>query len=101
KVRLKSRYFLCEICVSDRSNLSLVHLQPKSAAKIAVSRVHGDHGAEKNYVKYLNAHTGIVLVWSALPFINSLENRGERAVVVPCFLNCLHVGGKTDQLPIA
>ncbi|XP_064793567.1 ribonuclease P/MRP protein subunit POP5 isoform X2 [Oncorhynchus masou masou] len=51
-------------------------------------------------VKYLNAHTGIVflrcrkshyrLIWSALPFITSLENRGQR---VPCFLNCLHVGG--------
>lgn len=59
-------------------------------------------------VKYLNAHTGIVflrcrkshyrLIWSALPFITSLENRGQR---VPCFLNCLHVGGKTDQLPFA
>ncbi|XP_052334653.1 ribonuclease P/MRP protein subunit POP5 isoform X2 [Oncorhynchus keta] len=54
----------------------------------------------KRTLKYLNAHTGIVflrcrkshyrLIWSALPFITSLENRGQR---VPCFLNCLHVGG--------
>ena len=51
-------------------------------------------------VKYLNAHTGIVflrfpkscyrLLWSALPFITSIETRGQK---IPCFLNCLHVGG--------
>jgi len=54
-------------------------------------------------VKYLNAHTGIVflrfpkmcyrLLWSALPFITSIETRGQK---IPCFLNCLHVGGKTN-----
>ena len=52
-------------------------------------------------VKYLNAHTGIVflrfpkrcyrLLWSALPFITCIETRGQK---IPCFLNCLHVGGK-------
>lgn len=52
-------------------------------------------------MKYLNAHTGIVflrfpkrcykLLWSALPFITSVETRGQK---IPCFLNCLHVGGK-------
>lgn len=51
-------------------------------------------------VRYLNAYTGIVLlrcrkefyqlVWSALPFITHLENKGHR---YPCFLNTLHVGG--------
>uniref|UniRef100_F7B3D5 POP5 homolog, ribonuclease P/MRP subunit n=1 Tax=Equus caballus TaxID=9796 RepID=F7B3D5_HORSE len=51
-------------------------------------------------VRYLNAYTGIVLlrcrkefyqlVWSALPFITYLENKGHR---YPCFLNTLHVGG--------
>lgn len=55
-------------------------------------------------VKYLNAHTGIVmlrfpkscykLLWSALPFITSIENRGKK---IPCFLNCLHVGGKRKK----
>lgn len=54
-------------------------------------------------VKYLNAHTGIVflrfprrcyrLLWSALPFITSVETRGQK---IPCFLNCLHVGGKKN-----
>lgn len=29
-------------------------------------------------------------MWSALPFITSLENKGHR---YPCFLNTLHVGG--------
>ena len=52
-------------------------------------------------VKYLNAHTGVVflrfpkrcykLLWSALPFITNIESRGKK---IPCFLNCLHVGGK-------
>ena len=52
-------------------------------------------------VRYLNAYTGIVLlrcrkefyrlVWSALPFITYLENKGHR---YPCFLNTLHVGGR-------
>ncbi len=52
-------------------------------------------------VKYLNAHTGIVflrfpkrcyrLLWSALPFITNVETRGQK---IPCFLNCLHVGGQ-------
>lgn len=51
-------------------------------------------------VKYLNAHTGIVflrfpkqcykLLWSALPFVTSIESRGQK---IHCFLNCLHVGG--------
>lgn len=51
-------------------------------------------------MRYLNAYTGIVLlrcrkefyqlVWSALPFITYLENKGHR---YPCFLNTLHVGG--------
>lgn len=30
------------------------------------------------------------LVWSALPFITCLENKGHR---YPCFFNTLHVGG--------
>lgn len=52
-------------------------------------------------VKYLNAHTGIVflrfpkkfyqLLWSALPFITGIETRGQK---IPCFFNCLHVGGE-------
>ncbi|XP_041755912.1 ribonuclease P/MRP protein subunit POP5 isoform X2 [Coregonus clupeaformis] len=109
-VRMKLRYLLCEVCVSDRSNLSLVDdgaIYP--AAKTAVSRAHGDYGAALSSlgfsVKYLNAHTGIVflccwkshyrLIWSALPFITSLENRGER---VPCFLNCLHVGAERSEI---
>lgn len=55
-------------------------------------------------VKYLNAHTGIVLLrfpkkfyrllWSALPFITGIETRGQK---IPCFLNCLHVGGEENS----
>ncbi|KAL2092476.1 hypothetical protein ACEWY4_012274 [Coilia grayii] len=104
-VRFKSRYLLCEVCVENRSSLLL--LEEKSiylAVKAAVARAHGDYGSAllivSYAVKYVNAHTGIVLIrcrkshyriiCSALPFINSLENRGQK---VPCFLNCLHVGG--------
>uniref|UniRef100_A0A096LV81 Ribonuclease P/MRP protein subunit POP5 n=1 Tax=Poecilia formosa TaxID=48698 RepID=A0A096LV81_POEFO len=104
-VRVKSRYLLCEINVSDRRDL--LKLDDRAVAgsvKAAVARTHGDYGAAlcsiRFCVKYLNAHTGIVflrfhkgfykLLWSALPFITSIECRGQ---IIPCFLNCLHVGG--------
>ncbi|XP_049895649.1 ribonuclease P/MRP protein subunit POP5-like isoform X1 [Epinephelus moara] len=104
-VRVKSRYLLCEVNVSDRSRLLLLDDRAVAAAvKAAVARIHGDYGAAlcsiRFSVKYLNAHTGIVLLrfpkrcykllWSALPFITCIETRGH---IIPCFLNCLHVGG--------
>ncbi|KAK2837625.1 hypothetical protein Q5P01_014837 [Channa striata] len=104
-VRVKSRYLLCEVNVSDRSRLLLLDDRAIAAAvKATVARIHGDYGAAlcsiRFSVKYLNAHTGIVflrfpkkcykLLWSALPFITSIETRGHK---IPCFLNCLHVGG--------
>ncbi|KAG7281802.1 hypothetical protein CRUP_037083 [Coryphaenoides rupestris] len=75
-----------------------------AAVKDAVASTHGDYGAAQCgigfSVKYVNAHTGIIflrcpktsyrLIWSALPFITSIEKRG---VKIPCFVNCLHVGG--------
>ncbi|TRY55481.1 hypothetical protein DNTS_027870 [Danionella cerebrum] len=105
-VRLKSRYFLCEICVPDRDNLAYIKEKVVYyTIKAAVNKAHGDYGAAicnlGLSVKYVNAHTGVVfircrkahyrLLWSALPFITSLENRGPR---VSCFFNCLHIGGK-------
>ncbi|KAM4576941.1 ribonuclease P/MRP protein subunit POP5 [Odontesthes bonariensis] len=104
-VRVKSRYLLCEVNVSDRSDLLPLDDRAVAAAvKAAVARTHGDYGAAlcsiRFSVKYLNAHTGIVflrfpkrcykLLWSALPFITNIESRGKK---IPCFLNCLHVGG--------
>ncbi|XP_070820103.1 ribonuclease P/MRP protein subunit POP5 [Chaetodon trifascialis] len=104
-VRVKSRYLLCEVNVPDRSRLLLLDDRAIVATvKAAVARTHGDYGAALCSVgfsvKYLNAHTGIVflrfpkrcykLLWSALPFITSVETRGQK---IPCFLNCLHVGG--------
>uniref|UniRef100_A0A3Q2Q3E8 Ribonuclease P/MRP protein subunit POP5 n=1 Tax=Fundulus heteroclitus TaxID=8078 RepID=A0A3Q2Q3E8_FUNHE len=104
-VRVKSRYLLCEINVSDRSNLlKLDDRAVAGAVRAAVARIHGDYGAAlcsvRFCVKYLNAHTGTVflrfpkgcykLLWSALPFITSIESRGQ---IIPCFFNCLHVGG--------
>lgn len=104
-VRSKSRYLLCEIYVLDRRRLLLLDDRTISdAVKAAIARTHGDYGAGissvKLSVKYLNAHTGIVflrfpkscyrLLWSALPFITNIETRGQK---IPCFLNCLHVGG--------
>ncbi|KAE8292546.1 Ribonuclease P/MRP protein subunit POP5 [Larimichthys crocea] len=104
-VRVKSRYLLCEVNVSDRSRLLLLDDRAVAAAvREAVTRIHGDYGAalcsSGFTVKYLNAHTGIVflrlpkrsyrLLWSALPFISTIEARGQK---VSCFLNCLHVGG--------
>ncbi|CAN9513528.1 unnamed protein product [Ophioblennius macclurei] len=104
-VRVKSRYLLCEVRVTDASHLlQLDDRRVAAAVKDAVARARGDYGAAlcsvRFCVKYLNAHTGIVflrfpkrcykLLWSALPFITSIETRGQK---IPCFLNCLHVGG--------
>nr|XP_057927151.1 ribonuclease P/MRP protein subunit POP5 [Doryrhamphus excisus] len=104
-VRVKSRYLLCEINVSERNRLLLLDDRAiTSAVKEAVARIHGDYGAAlcsiRFSVKYLNTHTGMVflrfpkrfyrLLWSALPFITSIETRGQK---IPCFLNCLHIGG--------
>ncbi|KAM8887197.1 ribonuclease P/MRP protein subunit POP5 [Spinachia spinachia] len=104
-VRVKSRYLLCEVIVPDRSRLLLLDDRAVAmSVKAAVARIHGDYGAAlcsiRFSVKYLNAHTGIVflrfpkscykLLWSALPFITSIEARGKN---IECFLNCLHVGG--------
>ncbi|XP_041856447.1 ribonuclease P/MRP protein subunit POP5 [Melanotaenia boesemani] len=104
-VRMKSRYLLCEVNVSERSDLLLLDDRAIAlAVKAAVARTHGDYGAALCSigfsVKYLNAHTGVVflrfrkrcykLLWSALPFITSIQCRGQK---ISCFLNCLHVGG--------
>ncbi|XP_060893550.1 ribonuclease P/MRP protein subunit POP5 [Labrus mixtus] len=104
-VRVKSRYLLLEVNVTDRSRLLLLDDRAVfRAVKAAVARIHGDYGealcSVRMSVKYLNALTGIVflrfpkmcykLLWSALPFITCIENQGQN---IPCFLNCLHVGG--------
>lgn len=56
-------------------------------------------------VTYVNAYTGVVmlrfrkahyqLLWSALPFITSIWNQGQK---LPCFFNCIHVGGKRTSM---
>ncbi|XP_060927730.1 ribonuclease P/MRP protein subunit POP5 [Limanda limanda] len=104
-VRVKRRYLLCEVNVSKRSDLlQLDDRAVATAVRAAVALTHGDYGAAHCLigfsVKYLNAHTGMVflrfpkscykLLWSALPFITSIEARGKK---IPCFLNCVHVGG--------
>ncbi|KAF3850995.1 hypothetical protein F7725_012767 [Dissostichus mawsoni] len=65
-VRVKSRYLLCEINVTDRTRLLLLDDRAVAAARC------------------------YRLLWSALPFITCIETRGQK---IPCFLNCLHVGG--------
>ncbi|XP_075071164.1 ribonuclease P/MRP protein subunit POP5 [Mixophyes fleayi] len=104
-MRFKNRYFLCELVLEDprwRQNISQGTVLYN--VRDAVTRLHGDFGAAacsiSLSVKYLNAYTGIILLrcrkdfyqilWSALPFITSLENRGQR---YPCFINTLHIGG--------
>ncbi|XP_057686764.1 ribonuclease P/MRP protein subunit POP5 isoform X1 [Corythoichthys intestinalis] len=104
-VRFKSRYLLCEINVLDRNSLLLLNDRVVAdAVKDAVARIHGDYGTAmctmRFCVKYLNTYTGMVflrfpkmcyeLLWSALPFITSIETHRQK---IPCFLNCLHIGG--------
>ncbi|XP_069817362.1 ribonuclease P/MRP protein subunit POP5 [Dendropsophus ebraccatus] len=104
-MRFKHRYLLCELLLEDprwKQNISqgtVLH-----NVKEAVARLHGDFGAAACAVglsvKYLNAYTGIILLrcrkevhqllWSSLPFITSLDNRGQRYA---CIFNTLHVGG--------
>ncbi|XP_010366602.1 ribonuclease P/MRP protein subunit POP5 isoform X1 [Rhinopithecus roxellana] len=103
-VRFKHRYLLCELVSDDpRCRLSLDDRVLSSLVRDTIARVHGTFGAAACSigfaVRYLNAYTGIVLlrcrkefcqlVWSALPFITCLENKGHR---YPCFFNTLHVG---------
>ncbi|XP_055017337.1 ribonuclease P/MRP protein subunit POP5 isoform X2 [Boleophthalmus pectinirostris] len=91
-VRVKSRYLLCEVNVTDRNLLLLLDDRAVTATvKDVVQRIH---------VKYINAVTGIIFLrfpkkcykqlWTALPFITSIEARGKK---IPCFLNCIYVGG--------
>ncbi|CAJ0955364.1 unnamed protein product [Ranitomeya imitator] len=104
-MRFKSRYFLCELVLEDpRWRQSITEVAVWYNVKETVARLHGDFGAAAcsvgMSVKYLNAYTGIImlrcrkafhqLLWSSLPFLTRLENRGQR---YPCFINTLHVGG--------
>ncbi|XP_062399960.1 ribonuclease P/MRP protein subunit POP5 isoform X2 [Sardina pilchardus] len=96
-VRFKSRYLLCEVCVEDRSSLLLLEERTiYQAVKAAVARAHGDYGSALLILSF----AGVILIrcrkshyrilWSALPFMSCLENRGQK---VPCSINCLHIGG--------
>ncbi|XP_004592140.2 ribonuclease P/MRP protein subunit POP5 [Ochotona princeps] len=104
-VRFKHRYLLCELVSDDpRCRLTLEDRVLIGLVRDTIARVHGTFGAAACSigfaVRYLNAYTGIVLlrcrkefyqlVWSALPFITYLENKGHR---YSCFFNTLHVGG--------
>ncbi|XP_038618398.1 ribonuclease P/MRP protein subunit POP5 [Tachyglossus aculeatus] len=104
-VRFKHRYLLCEVvCAEPRCRPGLEDRFLVRLVREAVARLHGDFGAAACgiafTVKYLNAYTGTVLLrcrrdyyqllWSTLPFITCLENKGQR---YPCFFNTLHVGG--------
>lgn len=103
--RCRRRYLLCELVSEDaRCRLSLDDRVLGGLVRDTIARVHGAFGAAACSVgfavRYLNAYTGVVLlrcrkdfyqlVWSALPFITYLENKGHR---YPCFFNTLHVGG--------
>ncbi|XP_027718623.1 ribonuclease P/MRP protein subunit POP5 [Vombatus ursinus] len=104
-VRFKHRYLLCELVSEDpRCRACLEERVLFGLVRDAIARVHGAFGAAACAVaftvKYLNAYTGVVLLrcrkefyqllWSALPFITYLENKGQRYA---CFFNTLHVGG--------
>ncbi|XP_051828906.1 ribonuclease P/MRP protein subunit POP5 [Antechinus flavipes] len=104
-VRFKHRYLLCELVSEDpRCRACLEERVLFGLVRDAIARAHGAFGAAACAVaftvKYLNAYTGVVLLrcrkdfyqllWSALPFITHLENKGQR---FPCFFNTLHVGG--------
>ncbi|XP_076849950.1 ribonuclease P/MRP protein subunit POP5 isoform X2 [Brachyhypopomus gauderio] len=105
-VRIKNRYLLCEVCVSERNSLQLLtETAIYEAIKAAVIKAHGVYGAALysigSSVTYVNAYTGVVLLrlrkahyrllWSALPFVTRIWSRGQN---LQCFFNCIHIGGK-------
>ncbi|XP_044514777.1 ribonuclease P/MRP protein subunit POP5 isoform X2 [Gracilinanus agilis] len=109
-VRFKHRYLLCELVFEDpRCRACLEERILFSLVRDAIARAHGAFGAAACAlaftVKYLNAYTGVVLLrcrkefyqllWSALPFITYLENKGQR---YPCFFNTLHVGEERESI---
>ncbi|XP_022095807.1 ribonuclease P/MRP protein subunit POP5-like [Acanthaster planci] len=101
-VRIKNRYFLCELVFEDAVRRALMvgvqHLY--SAVKDAVKEVHGDYGAAALAwglnVKYLNPHTGVMLIRvrrqnqkilsTTLPFIKSVAG-------YPVTVRTLHISG--------
>ncbi|XP_053313212.1 ribonuclease P/MRP protein subunit POP5 [Spea bombifrons] len=104
-MRFKARYLLCELVLEEpRWRQNITQSMIFHSVRDAISRTHGDFGAAacavSLSVKYMNAYTGVILLrcrkdfyhllWSSLPFITSLDNRGQRC---PCFINTLHVGG--------
>ncbi|XP_072271600.1 ribonuclease P/MRP protein subunit POP5 [Pyxicephalus adspersus] len=104
-MRFKHRYFLCELVLEDpRQRHVITQGTVYHNVKEIVARLHGDFGVAAVSValsvKYLNAYTGIIFIrslknyhkilGSSLPFITSLENRGQR---YPCFINTLHIAG--------
>ncbi|XP_076849949.1 ribonuclease P/MRP protein subunit POP5 isoform X1 [Brachyhypopomus gauderio] len=104
-VRIKNRYLLCEVCVSERNSLQLLtETAIYEAIKAAVIKAHGVYGAALysigSSVTYVNAYTGVVLLrlrkahyrllWSALPFVTRIWSRGQN---LQCFFNCIHIGG--------
>ncbi|XP_075915140.1 ribonuclease P/MRP protein subunit POP5 [Petromyzon marinus] len=105
-VRFKHRYLLCEVRLPPLRPLRqlLHHRSVRSALRLAIAEMHGDYGlaaCEAGLaVKYVNAHTGSVLIrvrqrslqllTSALAVITSLQQQQQRS---PCAFHLLHVGG--------
>ncbi|XP_072038750.1 ribonuclease P/MRP protein subunit POP5-like [Amphiura filiformis] len=108
-VRLKKRYFLCEIVFVDQDGFS--SSQPQTlpslkeadvyhAVKGAVEEIYGDYGVGAVMgglnVKYMNARTNVVLIrvhlhankilWTSLPFVKKIAK-------CDCFMKTLHIGG--------
>ncbi|XP_033627946.1 ribonuclease P/MRP protein subunit POP5-like [Asterias rubens] len=101
-VRLKNRYFLCEMVFEDPNSraFSIVTQNIYAAVKSKVRDTHGDYGlAAISWglsVRYLNSHTGLVMIrvrrhhqkilGSTLPFITSIAR-------CPLSLRTIHVSG--------
>ncbi|XP_078740949.1 ribonuclease P/MRP protein subunit POP5 [Lampetra fluviatilis] len=111
-VRFKHRYLLCEVRVPPLRPLRqlLHHRSVRSALRTAIAQTHGDYGlaaCEAGLtVKYVNAHTGSVLIrvrkrslqllTSALALITSLQQQQQQQQQQhgsPCAFHLLHVAG--------
>ncbi|XP_038059390.1 ribonuclease P/MRP protein subunit POP5-like [Patiria miniata] len=101
-VRIKNRYFLCELVFEDAiwRALAVNNQHLYNAVKDAVRQIHGDYGAAAIAwglnVKYLNPDTGVMMIRvrrqnqkilsTTLPFIKSVAS-------FPVTMRTLHISG--------
>ncbi|KAI8914506.1 hypothetical protein EDD86DRAFT_244703 [Gorgonomyces haynaldii] len=104
-VRIKNRYFLCELQVENDEILQLNKYALLNALSEAIQEWYGQTGLGEIIpglqVKYFSPATGMLIirvtrkhyqqVWAALGFMNQLRNRG-------CKFSVIHISGTIKKV---